>query len=106
MYLGKILELARTVDLFTRPRHPYTEALMSAIPIPDPRLRDKREHIILEGEIPSARNPPPGCPFHPRCRYAEERCRTEVPGLDPLSGETRLVACYFPDRVKTRLVWQ
>ena len=106
MYLGKILELARTEDLFTRPRHPYTEALMSAIPIPDPRLRDKREHIILEGEIPSARNPPPGCPFHPRCRYAEERCRTEVPGLDPLPGETRLVACYFPDSVKTRLVWQ
>jgi peptide/nickel transport system ATP-binding protein len=106
MYLGKILELAKTEDLFTRPRHPYTEALMSAIPIPDPRLRDKREHIILEGEIPSARNPPPGCPFHPRCRYVEERCRTEVPGLDPLPGEARLVACYFPDKVETRLVWK
>jgi oligopeptide/dipeptide ABC transporter ATP-binding protein len=106
MYLGKILELAKTEDLFTRPRHPYTEALMSAIPIPDPRLRDKRGHIILEGEIPSARNPPPGCPFHPRCRYTEERCRTELPGLEPMPGEARLVACYFPDKVKTKLVWK
>jgi oligopeptide/dipeptide ABC transporter ATP-binding protein len=106
MYLGKILELAKTEDLFTRPRHPYTEALMSAIPIPDPRLRDKRGHIILEGEIPSARNPPPGCPFHPRCRYVEERCRTEIPGLDPMPGEAHLVACYYPDKVKTRLVWK
>jgi oligopeptide/dipeptide ABC transporter ATP-binding protein len=106
MYLGKILELAGTQDLFTRPRHPYTEALMSAIPIPDPRLRDRSGHIILEGEIPSARNPPPGCPFHPRCRYAEERCRTEIPGLEPLPGEARLVACHFPDKVETGLVWK
>jgi len=106
MYLGKILELAKTEDLFTRPRHPYTEALMSAIPIPDPRLRDRSGHIILEGEIPSARNPPPGCPFHPRCRYAEERCRTEIPGLEPMPGEARLVACHFPDKVETRLVWK
>jgi oligopeptide/dipeptide ABC transporter ATP-binding protein len=106
MYLGKILELAKTEDLFTRPRHPYTEALMSAIPIPDPRLRDKRGHIILEGEIPSARNPPPGCPFHPRCRYVEERCKTEIPGLDPMPGEACLVACHYPDKVETRLVWK
>jgi peptide/nickel transport system ATP-binding protein len=105
MYLGKIVELAATEDLFSRPRHPYTEALMSAIPIPDPRLRDTLQHIILEGEIPSARTPPPGCPFHPRCRYVEARCRTEGPELAPLPGEARLVACHFPDRVKTRLTW-
>ncbi len=103
MYLGKILELAITEDLFTRPRHPYTEALMSAIPIPDPRLRDKRGHIILEGEIPSARNPPPGCPFHPRCRYVEERCRAEVPPLRELNGGQHLTACHFPERVQFRL---
>jgi len=104
MYLGKILELANTQDLFTRPRHPYTEALMSAIPIPDPRLRDRSGHIILEGEIPSARNPPPGCPFHPRCRYVEERCRAEVPPLRELNGGQRLTACHFPERVQFGLL--
>ncbi len=106
MYLGKIVELAETEDLFTRPRHPYTEALMSAIPIPDPRLRDRRQHIILKGEIPSARKPPPGCPFHPRCRYAEARCSVEVPKLEPVQGGARLVACHFPDKVKTGLAWE
>ncbi len=106
MYLGKILELAKTEDLFTRPRHPYTEALMSAIPIPDPRLRDKRGHIILEGEIPSARNPPPGCPFHPRCRYVKERCRTEAPPLRELNGSQHLTACHFPGQVKFVLPWE
>jgi oligopeptide/dipeptide ABC transporter ATP-binding protein len=106
MYLGKIVELAETEDLFTRPQHPYTEALMSAIPIPDPRLRDRRQHIILKGEIPSARKPPPGCPFHPRCRYAEARCTVEIPGLDPVQGGARLVACHFPDKVKTGLAWE
>jgi len=100
MYLGKILELANTQELFTHPRHPYTEALMSAIPIPDPRLRDKRGHIILEGEIPSARKPPPGCPFHPRCRYVQERCRAEVPPLRELDGSQRLTACHFPEQVQ------
>jgi peptide/nickel transport system ATP-binding protein len=105
MYLGKIVELAATQDLFSRPRHPYTEALMSAIPIPDPRLRDTHEHIILEGEIPSARTPPSGCPFHPRCRHVEARCSTQAPRLEPMPGEVRLVACHFPDRVETRLTW-
>ncbi len=105
MYLGKIVELAEAEYLFTQPRHPYTEALMSAIPIPDPRLRDKIQHIILEGEIPSARNPPPGCPFHPRCRYAEERCIAEVPRLREENGSQRLTACHFPERVQFRLSW-
>ncbi|GAB4544619.1 MAG: hypothetical protein Kow0063_38390 [Anaerolineae bacterium] len=104
MYLGKIVELARTEELFTQPRHPYTEALMSAIPIPDPRLRDRSGHIILKGEIPSARNPPPGCPFHPRCRYVEERCRAEIPPLRELDNSGRLTACHFPERVQFGLV--
>ena len=76
---------------------------MSAIPIPDPRLRDKRQHIVLKGEIPSPRNPPPGCPFHPRCRYAEARCAQDVPLLQTIDGEEHLMACHFPERVQTGL---
>jgi len=103
MYLGKIVELADTRQLFEQPKHPYTEALMSAVAVPDPRLRDSRQRIILEGEIPSPRNPPPGCPFHPRCRYAERRCAGEVPLLRHLACTERQVACHFPDRVRTQL---
>jgi peptide/nickel transport system ATP-binding protein len=103
MYLGKIVELAGTEEMFAWPKHPYTEALMSAIPIPDPRLRDKLQHIILEGEIPSARKPPPGCAFHPRCRYAEEKCAQKEPALRLLPGTERQVACHFPERVQIML---
>ncbi len=101
MYLGKIVEIGETNELFTRPKHPYTEALMSAVAIPDPGLRDQRRRIILEGEIPSPRNPPPGCLFHPRCRYREERCVTEPPLLGEYPDSTHLVACHFPERVGT-----
>jgi peptide/nickel transport system ATP-binding protein len=104
MYLGKIVELAETLALFARPRHPYTEALMSAIPLPDPRLRGKRERILLTGEIPSPRTPPPGCPFHPRCRYAQERCSTEIPRLQAAEGTEHLTACYFPEKVRVGLL--
>jgi peptide/nickel transport system ATP-binding protein len=104
MYLGKIVELADTPDLFAHPQHPYSEALMSAIPVPDPKLRGKRQRIILEGEIPSPRNPPPGCPFHPRCRYAEERCEREVPPLSTVDDGSHLSACHFPERVEAGLV--
>ena len=104
MYLGKVVELAETRTLFTHPKHPYTEALMSVIPIPNPRLRDKRGHIILEGEIPSPRNPPPGCPFHPRCRYAEARCREDVPSLQAVGDAQQLTACFFSDRVVGKVV--
>ena len=104
MYLGKIVELAETPTLFARPRHPYTEALMSAIPLPDPRLRGKRGRILLKGEIPSPRNPPPGCPFHPRCRYAQERCSTEIPLLQTAEGTEHLTACYFPEKVRVGLL--
>jgi peptide/nickel transport system ATP-binding protein len=99
MYLGKLVEVGETATLFTRPSHPYTEALMSAVAIPDPEQREKRKRIILEGEIPSPRNPPAGCPFHPRCRYREARCTTEVPLLREYPDATHLVACHFPERV-------
>jgi peptide/nickel transport system ATP-binding protein len=106
MYLGKVVELADTESLFTRPKHPYTEALMSAISVPDPEIRDKRERIVLAGEIPSPRNPPPGCPFHPRCRYAEARCKVEKPVLRPLESDPdRMVTCFFPERVQGRMAW-
>ncbi|HVZ09577.1 ABC transporter ATP-binding protein [Rhodopila sp.] len=79
MYVGRIVEIAPTEALFTHPRHPYTEALLSAVPVPDPRHRAKQ--IVLEGDVADPSNPPSGCHFHPRCRYATERCRTEVPTL-------------------------
>jgi peptide/nickel transport system ATP-binding protein len=79
MYVGKMVEVAATGDLYARPRHPYTEALLSAVPKADPRLRSQR--IILQGEVADAAHPPTGCYFHPRCRYAVERCRGETPEL-------------------------
>jgi len=79
MYCGRVVEVAETQALFDRPRHPYTEALLSAVPKPDPRAR--RERIILERDVADAANPPPGCHFHPRCRYATERCQVEAPVL-------------------------
>jgi peptide/nickel transport system ATP-binding protein len=80
MYVGKIVEIAPTNELFATPRHPYTEALLSAVPVPDPRQRTRR--IVLEGDVADPSDPPPGCAFHPRCRYATERCKQEVPVLE------------------------
>jgi peptide/nickel transport system ATP-binding protein len=91
MYVGKIVELAPTSELFHHPRHPYTEALLSAVPKPDPRLRSQR--IILEGDVADPANPPSGCYFHPRCRYAIERCRTESPQLLEISPNHH-VSCH------------
>ena len=99
MYLGKLVEVGKTANLFTQPKHPYTEALMSAVALPDPELREKRKQIMLEGEIPSPRNPPSGCPFHPRCRYCQERCITESPSLRGNADATHLVACHFPTQI-------
>jgi peptide/nickel transport system ATP-binding protein len=99
MYLGKLVEVGKTSTLFTQPKHPYSEALMSAVALPDPELRETRKRITLEGEIPSPRNPPAGCPFHTRCRYRKERCATEVPSLKGNSDGTHLVACHFPGLV-------
>jgi len=93
MYLGNIVELAPADALYSQPRHPYTAALLSAIPIP--RLGDKRERIILEGDVPSPADPPSGCRFHTRCRNCRERCKTEIPELKPLDGKPdHLVACF------------
>ena len=96
MYVGKLVELAETDDLFRKPKHPYTEALMSAIPKPDPRLRSQR--IILGGEVADPANPPSGCYFHPRCRYAQERCKVETPQLRALDDK-RMVACHFAEEL-------
>ena len=99
MYVGKIIELAWTEDLYRRPRHPYTEALMSAVPKPDPDLDD--ETIVLGGEIASPANPPSGCYFHPRCRYAQDVCRTTAPPLRQVQPG-HWSACHFADELALR----
>jgi oligopeptide/dipeptide ABC transporter ATP-binding protein len=81
MYLGRVVESADSETLFNDPQHPYTEALLSAVPVPDPTLEKRRKRILLTGDVPSPLNPPPGCRFHPRCRYLKDSCRTEDPGL-------------------------
>ncbi len=92
MYLGKIVEIADRRTIFARPQHPYTEALLSAAPQPNPRLKKKR--IILTGDVPSPINPPPGCRFHTRCPYAEARCRVEEPPIKELAPG-HMVACHL-----------
>jgi oligopeptide transport system ATP-binding protein len=92
MYLGRIVELADTATLYAAPRHPYTQALLAAIPAPDPSLA--RAKILLEGDVPSPIDPPPGCHFHTRCRFVQPRCRTQTPTLDAIS-KGQSVACHF-----------
>jgi oligopeptide transport system ATP-binding protein len=96
MYLGKIVEISPAEELYQRPVHPYTEALLSAVPIPDPDLSDRREQIVLEGDVPSPISPPSGCRFHPRCRYATEICSQEEPPLVPHGSGGHLAACHHP----------
>jgi len=98
MYLGKITEIAPADDLFTRPRHPYTGALLSAVPLPDPDLSDRREQIILVGDVPSPISPPSGCRFHPRCPKAVPVCVAEDPPLEPRLGDgpEHPAACHRP----------
>ncbi len=92
MYLGQIVELADKRALFARPQHPYTEALLSAVPVPDPTAQSRR--IILQGDVPSPIEPPPGCRFHTRCPYAEARCRVEMPAMRQM-GPGHVVACHL-----------
>ena len=95
MYLGQIVELADKEALFAEPQHPYTQALIAAAPLPDPRA--KRERIVLEGDVPSPMKPPSGCRFHTRCPFVFDRCRVEEPALKPSSADERLVACHLHD---------
>ncbi len=95
MYLGKIMETATQEDLFAKPYHPYTNALLSAVPVADPDIERKRERIIISGELPSPSNPPTGCVFNTRCWKVQDRCRTEAPVLTELSPGHK-VACHFP----------
>lgn len=95
MYLGKIMEIGETNSLFANPHHPYTKALLSAVPQPDPRSERTRERIILSGDLPSPVNPPSGCVFNTRCWKATEKCRSDVPAL--LQVGNSLTACHFPE---------
>jgi oligopeptide/dipeptide ABC transporter ATP-binding protein len=92
MYLGKIVEIAPKKAIFTRPQHPYTEALLEAVPVPDPTRRKQRR--VLTGDVPSPINPPPGCRFHTRCPYVEARCKLEEPPLQ-LVAPGQWVACHL-----------
>src|SRR5262249_30656969 len=114
MYVGKLVEVADTEELYLNPQHPYTEALLSAVPIPNPRLRRDRivvssgagaangsraQRIVLQGEVADPSNPPPGCPFHPRCAYAVDACKAIVPPLRELRPG-HLVACHRAEELK------
>ncbi len=105
MYLGNLVEIADRDELYTRPMHPYTTALLSAVPIPDTQRRTKRERIRLQGDVPSPVNPPPACRFHTRCWKAQEVCRTVKPPLYELAPH-HLVACHFPENVDARTAAQ
>ncbi|MFI1935944.1 ABC transporter ATP-binding protein [Streptomyces purpureus] len=98
MYLGRIVEIGPKERVYAAPAHPYTRALLSAVPLPDPAAERARERITLLGDPPSPAAPPPGCSFHPRCPKAQAICRTEAPPLRVATpGETRQVACHFPE---------
>ena len=101
MYVGKVVEVAEGLALYAEPKHPYTEALMSAVPVSNPRLRRSGSRIRLRGEVADPSNPPTGCYFHPRCQYAKDICSTEEPPLRSLNGE-RYVACHFAEELQLR----
>jgi oligopeptide transport system ATP-binding protein len=95
MYLGNIVEIAGRKALYHNPRHPYTRTLLAAVPIPDPVVESDREHVMIEGEVPSPLNPPDGCKFHPRCPLAKNICREETPLLGQISEAEHWVACHL-----------
>lgn len=101
MYVGKIVEIAPVLELFTKPLHPYTEALLDAVPVPDPRTNSSRTRIALKGEVADSSDPPRGCYFHPRCPYATALCRNDTPPLRKL-GDGRHVACHFAESLELR----
>ncbi len=96
MYLGKIVELASSDDIYRRPQHPYTQSLLSALPIPDPTKERQRQRVILRGDVPSPLHPPPGCPFHPRCPLAMPRCQSAPPPLRE-SAPHHSTACHLQE---------
>ncbi len=105
MYVGKLVESATGDELYRHPRHPYTEALLSSVPITNPRERGDRDRIQLEGDVADPSNPPTGCYFHPRCSYVHDRCKTEEPALRPVERNRRgegYVACHFADELELR----
>jgi len=95
MYLGRIVELAKSETLYKTPLHPYTQGLLSAIPVPDPAIEAQRQRIILEGDVPSPVKPPSGCSFHPRCWKAQAICRSVTPPLEE-KQTNHYTACHFP----------
>ncbi len=99
MYLGKIVEIASHKYIYENPKHPYTKALLSAIPIPDPEIEAQRQRIVLEGDVPSPLNPPSGCRFHTRCPYAMPRCTTKEPNLRNIGGD-HFISCHLEDKKK------
>lgn len=101
MYLGKIMELSDVDTLYNEPAHPYTQALLSAVPVPDPEIEASRQRVILEGDLPSPANPPPGCPFNTRCPMAQERCVIEVPQWRELESG-HWVACHFAEEARAK----
>ena len=99
MYLGKIVEISASETLYQSPKHPYTEALISAVPLPDPKEQRKRELIYLEGDVPDPSQPPTGCHFHPRCRYATDICKQESPELREITPGVK-VACHLSETLE------
>jgi oligopeptide/dipeptide ABC transporter ATP-binding protein len=102
MYLGRVVEIADRGGMYNEPRHPYTNSLLSAIPIPDPEKERARRRIVLTGDVPSPVNPPPGCTFHTRCPRVQDYCKENVPGLEPQGesknggADTHRASCFFP----------